>query len=179
MSKENRSAEGNQCSDSASPIAQVEELAQSGESGLPYVENERVNEFVKEIQSVRDSSEIDNELGKIASRGSEQAEKEQCGCRKHEGPTERRLQDCGTGRIGLYAEIYRCDKQARDAGEDAEQTKSKAPLRRTAFQCKRKQRSRREELELNKTVRPLAAEAMPAFPGIPGHHDIGADHQCQ
>ena len=103
MGQKNRSTEGDCGSDAAGPLWEVEKFAEPVKLNLPGVEDECVNEFMKKIEPIGDSSEINDWLWKISPRGSEQTEKKQCRSSKHERPAQRRLLDCGTGCIGLHA----------------------------------------------------------------------------
>ena len=70
MRQENRCTKSDSGSNGSTPIFQMEQFAEMEEVRFPYIEHEKVNELMEQIEAIGNSSEIYDRLGQKLGRRS-------------------------------------------------------------------------------------------------------------
>ncbi len=93
MRYQDSQAEGKGCSYAVAPVGEMQCLAETGQPRFAGIVDEEIHQFMKEIQAIRDSSQIDEGGGQEFGRQAEQAKEKQQGAYQNEGPADRGLQN--------------------------------------------------------------------------------------
>src|SRR5271166_6652684 len=93
VGNEDGKTKGNDSSQSVAPTGKMQQLAEPSKPCLPPPEDQPIDEFMEEIQTVRDASKVDDRPWQVFGRKAEHTEEEQQGSCQDERPAYRGLQD--------------------------------------------------------------------------------------